>query len=137
MSPKDWGFRFLVYIANEGLKLAFESVGVPLAERCQGRVKLSEKPKTTLSPDGRPVNQGRWGNADATLVKALVRPHRCNRWLAEGRCSNVRALAAAEGITRPGYASRILRLALLAPDVLESILFARQPCGLTMSQLMN
>lgn len=43
----------------------------------------------------------------------------------------------ADGITSPSYASRILRLVLLAPDVQESILVGEQPSGQTLSQRMD
>ncbi len=46
-------------------------------------------------------------------------------------------LAAAEGITSPSYAARMLRLVRLAPDVPKAILFGEQPSELTLSELMN
>lgn len=93
--------------------------------------------KLILSPEGQPVNRDRTDSFDATLVNALVRAHRWNRWLEQGKYTDIKELAAAEGITSPSYASRILRLVLLAPDVQESILFGEQPSGLTLSQLMD
>ena len=93
--------------------------------------------KTILSPNGQAVNRDRTESFDATLVNALVRAHRWNRWLEQGKYADIKELATAEGITSPSYASRILRLVLLAPDVQEAILFGEQPCGLTLSQLMD
>lgn len=93
--------------------------------------------KLILSPDGGPVNRDRTESFDATLVNALVRAHRWNRWLERGKYTDIKELAAAEGITSPSYASRILRLVLLAPDVQEAILFGEQPSELTLSQLMG
>jgi len=72
--------------------------------------------KTILSPTGQPVNPDRNTEADVTLINALVRAHRWNRWLAKGKYGNVKKIAADEGITSPSYASRILRLTL-APDI--------------------
>jgi len=60
-----------------------------------------------------------------------------DRWLEQGRYAEIKELAAAEGITSPSYASRILRLVLLAPDIQESILFGEQPAELALSQLMD
>ena len=54
--------------------------------------------------------------AEVTLINALVRAHRWNRWLAEDKYDSVKEIAADEGITSPRYASRILRLVLLAAD---------------------
>lgn len=63
--------------------------------------------------------------------------HKWNLWLEQGKYVDIKELAAAEGITSPSYASRILRLVLLAPDVQEAILFGEQPGALTLSQLME
>ena len=85
--------------------------------------------KTVLSPTGQPVNPDRNTEADVTLINALVRAHRWNRWLASGNYESVKEIAADEGITRPSYASRILRLIPLTPDIQEAILNSthRQP----------
>ena len=85
--------------------------------------------KTILSATGQPVNPDRNTEADVTLINALVRAHRWNRWLASGDYESVKEIAADEGITRPSYASRILRLIPLTPDIQEAILNSthRQP----------
>jgi len=93
--------------------------------------------KLILSPEGQPVNRDRTESFDATLVNALVRAHRWNRWLEQGRYADIKELAAAEGITSPSYASRILRLVLLAPDIQAAILLGEQPGSLMLSQLMD
>ena len=93
--------------------------------------------KLILSPDGGPVNRDRTESFDATLVNALVRAHKWNRWLEQGRYPDIKELAAAAGISSPSYASRILRLVLLAPDVQEAILLGEQPSELTLRQLMD
>jgi ParB-like chromosome segregation protein Spo0J len=58
---------------------------------------------------------------DGTLIKALARAWRWQRMLDEGRFASVRELAEAERVSL-SYISRILRLTLLAPDVVERIL---------------
>ena len=55
------------------------------------------------------------------LVKALARAWRWQRMLEEGRFASVRELAEAERVSL-SYISRILRLTLLAPDIVEPIL---------------
>jgi hypothetical protein len=62
--------------------------------------------------------------ADPALVKALARAFRYQRMLDEGRYASVTEMAAAEEIDR-GHLSRLLRLTLLAPDVVEAILDGR------------
>ena len=66
---------------------------------------------------------------DGALVKALARAHRWRRLLEEGQVGTLADLADAERISR-SYVSRILRLALLAPDIVERILDGRPTAGL-------
>ena len=57
---------------------------------------------------------------NGTLVKALARAWRWQRMLDERIYTSVSEIGEAEGIDK-GYVSRILRLALLAPDIVEPI----------------
>jgi hypothetical protein len=66
---------------------------------------------------------------DRALVKALARAHRWQRLLEEGRFATLAELAAAERISR-SYVCRVLRLTLLAPDIVERILDGRPTAGL-------
>lgn len=93
--------------------------------------------KTILSPTGQPVNSDRNEEADVTLLNALIRAHRWNRWLAKGRYKSIKEIATDEGITSPSYASRILRLVLLAPDIQEAILGSTHPANLTLADFMD
>lgn len=93
--------------------------------------------KILLSPTGRPLNPDRDLEADATLIHALVRAHRWNRWLTQGRYRDVKEIATDEGITSPSYASRLLRLILLAPDIQEAILDSTHPATLTLADFMD
>ena len=60
------------------------------------------------------------------MVKALARAFRWKRMLEDGRYASISEIAAAEKIDR-GYVGSILRLTLLAPDIVEAILDGRQP----------
>ena len=62
---------------------------------------------------------------DSSLVNALARAFRWKRMLESGEFSTIADLAEREGIA-PSYMTRVLRLALLAPDVVEGILDGRQ-----------
>jgi hypothetical protein len=73
---------------------------------------------------------------DVTLVKALARAFRWRRMLETGQYATVKDLARAEKIN-PSYASRLLRLTLLAPNIVEAILDGRQPEGMTLPGLME
>ena len=61
---------------------------------------------------------------DRALVKALARAHRWHRMLETDEFGTLAELAAAERISR-SYICRVLRLTLLAPDVVERILDGR------------
>ena len=73
---------------------------------------------------------------DITLIKAVARAFRWRRMLETGRFATINELAAAEKINS-SYVSRVLRLTLLAPDVVEAILDGRQPDGMTLPGLME
>ena len=66
---------------------------------------------------------------DGALVKALARAHRWRRLLEEGRVGTLADLADAERISR-SYVCRVVRLTLLAPDIVERILDGRPTVGL-------
>jgi hypothetical protein len=66
---------------------------------------------------------------DNTLIKALARAHRWQRLLESGEYGTLAEMADAERISR-SYVSRILRLTLLAPDIVERILDGRPTAGL-------
>ena len=68
----------------------------------------------------------------STLVKALARAWRWQRMLDEGQFASVRELAEAERIGL-SYISRVLRLTLLAPDIIERILDGQADCGSSLS----
>jgi hypothetical protein len=71
---------------------------------------------------------------DGTLVKALARAWRWQRMLDEGVYATVSEIGDAESISK-SYVSRILRLALLAPDIIEMILEGRSDQALMLEQL--
>jgi len=105
------------------------TVRVPLAVRKQrgGR-------KLVLTPGGMAPRGP--SAADTTLVKALARAFRWRRMMETGRYGTIDELAAAEKINS-SYVSRLLRLTLLAPEIVEAILDGRQPEGMTLPSLME
>jgi hypothetical protein len=56
--------------------------------------------------------------------------------LEEGRYASISEMAKAEKIER-GYLGSLLRLTLLAPEMVEAILDGRQPEGVTLPGLME
>lgn len=91
------------------------TVRVPLAIRHRpGR-------KTVVTPVRDGGEMALPTRADPALVKALARAFRYQRLLDEGRYASISEMAAAERIER-GYLGTLLRLTLLAPDVVEGVL---------------
>lgn len=72
---------------------------------------------------------------DNTLVKALARAFRWKRMLESGEFATIAELAEREGIA-PSYMTRVLRLTLLAPDIVEAILVSRQPTKFQLDDLL-
>lgn len=73
---------------------------------------------------------------DITLIKAVARAFRWRRMLESGQFATIKDLAAAEKIN-PSYVSRVLRLTLLAPDIVEAILDGQQAEGVTFPILIR
>ncbi len=83
-------------------------------------------------PDG--VTQPR--QTDNTLVKALARAFRWKRMLETGEFATIVELAEREGIA-PSYLTRILRLTLLSPCIVEMILDGGHVRKVTLARLME
>ncbi len=103
------------------------TVRVPLTLRRQGSRKTIVTPAGTLPMPAR---------VDITLVKALARAFRWRKLLETGRYTTIDELARAEKINA-SYVSRLLRLTLLAPEIVEATLDGRQPAAVTLPVLMK
>ena len=90
--------------------------------------------KRIVAPDGSEIAPSREPQPDGTLVKAIARAWRWQRLLDEGVYTSVTEISEAEDIGK-SYVSRILRLALLAPDIVDAILAGRTDQGMILEQL--
>jgi hypothetical protein len=91
--------------------------------------------KQILTPPG----AAPWSPAprvQTALVKAVVRAHRWRQMLESGEYSSSAELAKAEKVN-DSYLSRILRLTLIAPDIIEAIVAGRQPSTLQLDDLLK
>jgi len=127
----------------------------------QQNLVVGESRRPTLSKDGRTIlvhipitlrHQGgrkqvvtpadatpwipRAARIDSTLVKAVVRAHRWRDMLESGRYDTVREMAKAESINE-SYLSRVLRLTLLAPAIIQAILAGHQSMDLELDDLLG
>jgi hypothetical protein len=112
------------------------TISVPLTIRRRGGRKQ------IIGPDGAVARPGECGagvvavHGDPALIKALARGFRWRRMLEDGRYASISEMAKAEGVER-GYVGSLLRLTLLAPDMVEAILDGRQPEGMTLPGLLE
>ncbi len=80
--------------------------------------------KRVVVPEGAPAWAPRAGRINSTLVKALARAHRWQGLPESGAYGTIEELARAERIN-PSYLARVLRLTLLAPEIVDGILDGR------------
>jgi len=90
--------------------------------------------KRIVAPDGSTIVPSSKPQPDGTLVKALARAWRWQRMLDEGVYTSVSEIGDAENISK-SYVSRILRLALLAPEIVEAIFAGETDQGMMLEQL--
>ena len=106
------------------------TVHIPLTVRRRGGRKV------VIAPDGTEAPAVVAARIDSTLVKALARAFRWRRMLEVGVVSTVGEIAVREKINK-SYVSRVLRLTLLAPEIVEAILDGRQGEECTLPGLME
>jgi hypothetical protein len=104
------------------------TVHIPMTLRKRGGRKL------VVTPDG-----AEWAprpRVDNAMVKALARAFRWRKLLDAGVHATIEDLAKSKGIAKT-YVSQLLRLTLLAPEIVEAILDGRQPAGLQLDALLE
>ena len=114
-------------ISEDGRTL---TIRVPLSFRNRGGRKLVLAPEGAVS--WAPIRK----RVDNAMVKAIARAFRWRKLLEKGVYSSVEEIAQAEKIN-DSYVSRVLRLTLLAPAIVEAILDGRQPPALELNALLK
>ena len=102
-------------------------IHIPEARRAEARARARRAPKYA-APVARDV--------DNAMVKAIARAFRWREMLENGAYATIEEIAAAEKINE-SYVGRVLRLTLLAPDIVEAILDGRQPAELQLDALLT
>jgi hypothetical protein len=105
------------------------TVTIPMRFKRQGGRKLIILPEgnPSLTPHPR---------VNSAMVAALARAHRWQRMMEAGEVASIAELARAERVS-PSYVHRLMRLTLLAPDIIETILDGRQPKALSLNDLLK
>ncbi len=97
--------------------------------------KLRGGRKEIVLPDGTQGNPVPMATIDNTMIKAIARAFRWQKLLENGTYGCLKEIARAEKIGG-AFVGRIVRLALLAPDIVEAILAGKLPASLTLKDLM-
>ena len=105
------------------------SVHVPFVTRKYGGRKQ------VITPTGEPAAIEK-SRVDSTLVKALGRAFRWKRMLESGEFATVKELAEHENLGF-SYMTRVLRLSLLAPEIVEAILEGKQSPEMKLAGLLE
>lgn len=104
-------------------------IRIPIVLRRRGGRKL------IITPD---VDNGRTAGLsatqDPTLVKAIARGFRWRNLMEQGFYESIDEISAKEKIDR-SYVSRLLRMTLLAPDIIEMVLAGKHPRGINLQML--
>ena len=90
--------------------------------------------KQIITPDGASGWVSPRARIDNTMIKAIARGFRWRKLLETGVYGTIAEIAVGEKIN-PSYVSRLLRMTLLAPDIVEAILDGRQPTEMTLATL--
>jgi hypothetical protein len=105
-------------------------VTVPITvTRRQGRREI-------ITPGNEESSASVTTRTSASLALTIARAHRWRELLEEGRFASIRELALALGVDN-SYLARILRLTLLASDIVEAILLGTEPSGLSLGKLFR
>jgi hypothetical protein len=124
MTTSSQGSKTL--ISQDG-RTAMVSIAVSFLQRAGRKQILSPAGAAPWSPAPR---------VDSALVKAIVRAHRWRQLIESGKYASSAELAKAEKVN-DSYLSRILRLTLIAPDIIEAILSGRHPSTLQLDELIR
>jgi hypothetical protein len=107
------------------------TVRVPITIRRRGGRKL------VLTPEGSKVNAAPvCRRIDNALVKAIARAFRWRDMLENDTHATIREIAVVEKINE-AYVGRVLRLTLLAPEIVVAILEGRQSPNMQLHNLMR
>ncbi len=103
-------------------------INVPL------RLKKRGGRKEVIMPQAFASDKPMYQSQQEALVIALARSHRWQKLLDEGKFESISDLAREIGLD-VSFAARLMRLTLLAPDIVEMILMGEEPSGLSLTML--
>ena len=119
---------------SETRRMALTATGDCLVVQVPLRIKRRRGRKEIIAPAGMAEAVANQISTNRGLAVMVARAHRWRELLEGGQYATIRALAADLGVDN-SYVARILRLTLLAPDLIEAILAGTEPDGLSLEKL--
>ena len=95
--------------------------------------------KMIVGPDGKTISEmidAKADNTDYTFISALGKAFSWQRMLDEGKYESPKDLAEKEKV-EVTHMYRVMRLTLLAPDIIEAVLNGKQPRTLTLQNVVR
>ena len=120
---------------NKATKATIRKDGLTITVRIPATFRHRAGRKQILTPPGS-VPWSPAPRVNAALLKAVVRAHRWREMLESGDYASAAELAKAEKVN-DSYLSRILRLTLLAPAIVQAIVDGQQPSTLQVDDLLK
>jgi site-specific DNA recombinase len=120
LAANPLGDRKPVIDVNDSIVLTIEAK----RKRCGGEVHLVVPPNSIDSVR----------HPKPSLIKAIARAHGWYEKVVQGNALDMRSLARQAGLTER-YVGKVFGCALLAPDIIDSILEGRQPHDLNFAKL--
>jgi len=117
---------------NEATETAVSADSKVLTVRVPLRLRRRGGRKQIIAPTG--MDEGVGPDRNDTLALTLARAHRWRDLLESGRYATIGELAREVGVDN-SYLARQLRLTLLAPDIVASVLAGTEPDGLSLGKL--
>jgi hypothetical protein len=108
----------------------------PMVMEIPVQFQRKAKRKRITTPDGRNVVDMTNENIDDALIKAIGRAHRWQEMLDMGEVKSIAEIANQERLPK-SYASQIIKLTELAPDITSAILNGKQPHSLQLKHLIK
>jgi len=103
-------------------------IRIPMAfKKCGGR-------KEIILPEGVDAAEPPKPQPQRPLVVALAKAFKWQKMMESSQVGSIKELARRNRVN-PSYIARILRLATLAPDIVEAIVDGREPSGLSLRKL--